>query len=158
MDAPCPLLRLFRPQVQLSYEETARKRKLVMKRIVLLAMLWVGVACSNGPAPVADVHQVQARDLAFDQTQLAVPAGAEVTVNLSNVGSLEHNWVLVQDGTDPATATPADAINAAASEILAGGKSTSLTFTAPAVGSYQYICTVPGHALAGMVGTLTVVP
>lgn len=149
---------MCRQQVRLSSEETERKRKLVMKRIVLLAMLWVGVACSSGPTPVADVHHVKARDLAFDQTQLAVPVGAEVTLNLTNVGALEHNWVLVNDAVEPALATPADAINQAASEILAGGKSTTLTFTAPAAGSYQYICTVPGHALAGMVGTLTVVP
>lgn len=129
-----------------------------MKRVVLLAMLWLGVACSSEPAPVADVLQVKARDLTFDQTQLAIPAGAEVTLNLTNEGALEHNWVLVHETVELATATAADAINQAASEVLAGGKSTKLTFTAPAAGSYQYICTVPGHALAGMVGKLTVVP
>lgn len=129
-----------------------------MKRIVLLALLWLGVACASEPAPVADVLNVKAQDLAFDQTQLAVPAGAKVTVNLTNTGSLEHNWVLVHEAVELATVTPADAINQAASEILAGGKSTTLTFTAPAPGSYQFICTVPGHAIAGMVGKLTVVP
>ena len=129
-----------------------------MKKVVLLAMLLVGVACSSEPAPVADVLHVKARDLTFDQTQLAVPAGVEVTLNLSNEGALEHNWVLVHETAELATATVADAINQAASEVLASGKSTTLTFTAPAAGSYQYICTVPGHALAGMVGKLTVVP
>ena len=129
-----------------------------MKKVVLLAMLLFGVACSSEPAPVADVLHVKARDLNFDQTQLAVPAGAEVTLNLTNEGSLEHNWVLVHEEAELATTTPADAINQAASEVLAGGKSTTLTFTAPEPGSYQYVCTVPGHALAGMVGKLTVVP
>lgn len=129
-----------------------------MKKVVLLAILLVGVACSSEPAPVADVLHVKARDLNFDQTQLSIPAGAEVTLNLTNEGSLEHNWVLVPETAELATTTPADAINQAASAVLAGGKSTTLTFTAPAAGTYQYICTVPGHALAGMVGKLTVVP
>lgn len=135
-----------------------RKRKLFMKRIMLLALLWLGVACASEPAPVADVLNVKAQDLAFDQTQLAVPAGAKVTVNLTNTGALEHNWVLVHEAVELTTVTAADAINQAASEILAGGKSTTLTFTAPAPGRYQFICTVPGHAIAGMVGKLTVVP
>ena len=129
-----------------------------MKKVVLLAILCLSVACASEPAPVADVLQVKARDITFDQTQLAVPAGAEVTLNFTNEGSLEHNWVLVHETAELATTTAADAINEAASEILAGGKSTTLTFTAPTAGSYQYICTVPGHALAGMVGKLTVVP
>ena len=40
--------------------------------------------------------------------------------------------------------------------VIPGGESATFTFTAPAAGTYQYVCTVPGHAPAGMVGTFTV--
>lgn len=131
---------------------------------MLLLMLWLVMGCSDKPAPadetvtVADVLAIKAQDLTFDRTQLAVAAGAEVTVNLTNTGALEHNWVLVANAVEPATATVADAINQAASDVLAGGRSTTFTFTAPAAGNYSFVCTVPGHAAAGMVGALTVVP
>lgn len=134
------------------------------KSVVLLLMLWLVMGCSDKPAPadeavtVTDVLAIKAQDLTFDRTQLAVPAGAEVTVNLTNTGALEHNWVLVAATVEPATATVADAINQAASDVLAGGRSTTFTFTAPAAGNYSFVCTVPGHAAAGMVGALTVVP
>ena len=45
-----------------------------------------------------------------------------------------------------------------ANTTLAGnGETVEVTFTAPkAPGVYTYICTFPGHFLAGMKGTLTV--
>jgi uncharacterized cupredoxin-like copper-binding protein len=40
---------------------------------------------------------------------------------------------------------------------IAPGESTTETFTAPSEpGDYAFLCVVPGHAEAGMVGTLTV--
>ncbi|MBX6351629.1 MAG: hypothetical protein IRZ11_09015, partial [Clostridia bacterium] len=32
------------------------------------------------------------------------------------------------------------------------------SYTFDEAGTYPYLCTVPGHAQAGMVGTVTVVP
>jgi nitrite reductase (NO-forming) len=42
------------------------------------------------------------------------------------------------------------------SGVLPAGDSNTFTFTAPAAGTYQIVCTVPGHALGGMVGDFTV--
>ena len=36
------------------------------------------------------------------------------------------------------------------------GEAITITFTAPAAGTYQVICNVPGHFSAGMEGLLTV--
>jgi len=44
----------------------------------------------------------------------------------------------------------------ASTKMLGPGETATVTFTAPAPGVYDYICTFPGHALAGMRGTLTV--
>jgi uncharacterized cupredoxin-like copper-binding protein len=47
--------------------------------------------------------------------------------------------------------------NVIAATALAGnGETVEVTFTVPAAGKYQFICTFPGHFIAGMVGTLVV--
>jgi uncharacterized cupredoxin-like copper-binding protein len=40
--------------------------------------------------------------------------------------------------------------------ILAPGKSATLSYTFKTAGRYEYLCTVPSHALAGMKGLLKV--
>lgn len=110
-------------------------------------------------------------NLAFDKTELSASAGQEVTVTFTNNSAVQqHNWVLVNGGEAEAQAVanagltaglennylPADGSNVLANtNVLNGGESGSVTFTAPAAGSYLYICTVPGHYPL-MQGTLTV--
>jgi azurin len=110
-------------------------------------------------------------NLAFDQTALTATSGQEVTLNFQNTSAVQqHNWVLVNGGEDVAAPIaeagltagasadylPADRANIIANtEVLDGGESGSVTFTAPAPGTYLYICTVPGHYPL-MQGTLTV--
>ncbi len=47
-------------------------------------------------------------------------------------------------------------ITGAQSGDVAPGSQKDVTFTAPAAGSYPFICAVPGHADLGMKGTLSV--
>jgi plastocyanin len=108
---------------------------------------------------------VTAQDtLKFEPATLSASAGAEATVNFKNAGAQQHNWVLTStaDADRVATEAAAKAGDAtgiagvlAAGKLLAGGSSEEIKFTAPAAGSYTYICTVPGHYQAGMKGTLT---
>ncbi len=109
--------------------------------------------------------------LAFEPTTLSATAGQEVTITFANGSTVQqHNWVLVNGGesvaqqiaADGITAgpgaeyLPADRANIIASTPLAdGGETVSVSFTAPAAGTYLYICTVPGHYPL-MQGTLTV--
>lgn len=110
-------------------------------------------------------------NLAFDKTTLTAAAGQQVTLNFKNNSAVQqHNWVLVKGGEDVAKPIadagltagaaaqflPADLSNVIAhTKVLNGGESESITFTAPAAGTYLYICTVPGHYPL-MQGTLTV--
>ena len=97
-------------------------------------------------------------ELYFDKDILTAKAGSEVTVKFINTaGALQHNWVLVPTGTETEIAmagTTAGADNAwipddsriiAQSPLVDPGDSASFTFTAPAAGSYIYVCTFPGH-------------
>jgi nitrite reductase (NO-forming) len=78
-------------------------------------------------------------DLAFDPTELTIPAGTDVTITLVNNGALEHNFVI-------------DALGVQSDTVSAGG-TTTVTINAEA-GDYEFYCGVPGHKEAGMVGTL----
>ena len=41
-------------------------------------------------------------------------------------------------------------------KLVNGGESGSASFAAPPAGTYTFLCTFPGHFVAGMKGTLTV--
>lgn len=136
-----------------------------MKRIVLLAMLALtavfATACggeNNEPAPAFSFDVTGNDNFVYEPAALTVKASSQVTVNFTASGALQHNWLLVTPGIDPTTASDTDALAGAVTGEIAGGTSKSITFTAPEVGSYTIICTVPGHAEAGMKGTLTVEP
>jgi plastocyanin len=80
--------------------------------------------------------------IAFDTTTLATKPG-EVTIDFSNPAALEHNVAIEQGGKQLAV-----------SATIAKGKTSVSAELAP--GTYTFLCTVPGHAEAGMEGTLTV--
>ena len=113
-----------------------------------------------------------ANTMTFDKTKLTVPTGAEVHLTLKNpatMATLPHNWVLVARGTEAKVAAEGLAKAPDAGFIIEGpnvlaytplappGKSSEVTFTAPAPGAYPYICTVPGHYMK-MKGVMTVTP
>jgi plastocyanin len=80
--------------------------------------------------------------LAFDKTSLTSKPG-KVTINFDNPAALEHNVAIEQGGKIIAE-----------SETLAKGETSVSADLAP--GTYTYLCTIPGHAEAGMEGTLVV--
>jgi plastocyanin len=81
-------------------------------------------------------------DIAFDTTTLSSKPG-KVTIDFDNPAALEHNVAIEQDGKQLAT-----------SPTIAEGKTSVTADLEP--GTYTFLCTVPGHAEAGMEGTLTV--
>lgn len=130
-----------------------KKYTILMLVLATAALLLAACGGDNGSTALSfegnDTFQ-------FTPSTATVSSGDEVEVTLTNVGALEHSWTLVGSDVDVATVTDAQAINSATTGTVPGGETGSVTFTAPAAGSYQFVCTVPGHAAAGMVGTLTV--
>ena len=109
-------------------------------------------------------------DMAYEPMSAAVKAGDKVTLNLVNENSAEgmlHNWVLVKLGSGQEVATAGIAAGAdklyvpendnviAASGLANPNETISLEFVAPAAGSYNYMCTYPGH-FPKMIGKLIV--
>ena len=97
--------------------------------------------------------------LQFDKSTLSVDSGSEVVMVFKNVSSVnQHNWVLVKAGTKDEVATggmtagsgndwipTGDDRIIAHSGLLDAGTSEEIRFTAPAAGTYQFVCTFPGH-------------
>ncbi len=135
----------------------------------LAAILLVAVAAGGcggndggGGEPTTDLS-VAMTDFAFEPADVTVPAGAETTVTLDNIGSVVHDWLVLREGRriEAEADLPDDAVLAdewvLVGDELERGNSATLTFTAPAEGVYQVICKVPGHFSAGMRGEMTVV-
>jgi plastocyanin len=80
----------------------------------------------------------------FAPKTIEIPAGATVRLTFRNRGWGMHDLQI--DGVEDAH------VQARPDQV------THLTFNAPPPGTYRYWCTLPGHAEAGMVGKLVVVP
>ncbi len=97
-------------------------------------------------------------DFEFTPSSWEVPAGAEVTITMTNDGTLEHEWVIMNLGTE-ATAPfdEDDEGNIYWEGEVEPGESETFTFTAPSEpGEYQIVCGTPTHLENGMIGTLLV--
>ena len=106
-----------------------------------------GAAAGGGKVPVngpGGTLQLAASptEIAYDKKELSSAPG-EVTIDFTNPAPLEHDVAIEKDGKE-----------IAGSELIAEGKTSVTTELAP--GTYTFLCTVPGHAEAGMEGTLTV--
>lgn len=124
-------------------------------------------AQSETTAPAANeaVLEITGNDLMkFDKTELRAKAGQKVKITLHHDGKLAkeamgHNLVILKSGTDIA-AFAAKAVDAKATDyipasesaniiahtkLIGGGESDTIEFTAPAAGTYPFLCSFPGH-------------
>lgn len=130
----------------------------------------VAAKVSPAKAVTADVKQaktivIKGSDaMQFDLKEIKVKAGQKVKLTLTHSGKLAkaamgHNWVLLKPGTDVAAfgskaaaareteyipKTEAASI-IAHTKLVGGGESDTIEFTAPAKGTYTFICSFPGH-------------
>ena len=126
------------------------------------------VVPTQPPATVVNLTiSVNGDALQFDDVSLTASSGAEVTVSFDNESSInQHNWVLVEAGTKDAVAAAGPGLDwmpfgdprvIASTHLLSPGESGEVRFTAPAPGTYQFVCTFPGHNVT-MFGDFVVIP
>lgn len=98
---------------------------------------------------------------------IVVPAGATVSIELVNADDdMAHGLAVTANGSASswmpmmaaAPAFPGAAVWFLGDPTAAGMHTGTLTFTAAAAGTYQYLCPLPGHAQEGMVGNFVVAP
>ncbi len=107
--------------------------------------MW-GQRTSQGSAPAAvddaDEIVVEATEMAFDPSSVEVAAGEPVNLTVTNVGRAFHDLTI-------------DELDLQVD--VASGQTATVGLEIDEPGEYVYYCSVPGHASAGMQGTLTVV-
>jgi azurin len=117
---------------------------------------------SAPPQSEAELISISAEGnrILFDTETITVSTGIEVTLTMSSSANTNaHNWVLIKadaDKIDVAAAglkagqandfvEPGDPRVIAYTASIFGGDSAQVTFTTPAVGTYTFVRTVPGH-------------
>lgn len=122
---------------------------------------------SSGFAQDCEVTVDSTDQMTFKQDEIVVSADCEeITLTLNHVGKLPantmgHNWVLaatadaqavvndgISAGLDNDYLKPDDERVLAATKIIGGGESTTITFglgDLDPAGNYQFFCTFPGH-------------
>jgi uncharacterized cupredoxin-like copper-binding protein len=130
-------------------------KKILSTTVLVLALSLILAACGAKKATL----NVSATDTGYDSPTYTVPAGAEVTLSLTNNGAVEHEFAILKKGehvTPPFGDKDEDKIFWELDGVDAG-QTKSDTFTAPTEpGEYDVICGIPGHIELGMVATLIV--
>jgi uncharacterized cupredoxin-like copper-binding protein len=116
----------------------SRVRLLSFAAVVIVASAFAGSALASRTHATATVN-VAASEFKFVLSKKTAAAPGTVTFNVVNKGHIAHDFKI--DGKKTALLQP--------------GKSAKLTVKLKA-GKYPYLCTVPGHAAAGMKGTFVV--
>lgn len=88
----------------------------------------------------ATTVQVKGGEFFFRLSTKSIPKPASVTFVFKNIGHVSHDFRI--DGKQ----TP----------LISPGKTAKLTVKLTKKGSFPYLCTVPGHAAAGMKGDFAV--
>jgi azurin len=112
---------------------------------------------------VAEVSLSGNDQMQFDKKEIRVKAGQRVKLTFTHSGQMAknvmgHNFVLLTQGTNinefgqaavkfpDNDYIPEDTQNVIAhTEMLGGGETTTIEFEAPAAGTYDFICSFPGH-------------
>lgn len=140
-------------------------RRLTLVAVVSFALIPIACGGDDDNDEGADATEIEAtmEEFHFTPTEWTVPAGEEITIELTNDGAVEHEWVILQQGVTIAAETD---LPETEEELLADfvywedevepGETKTVTFTAPQAGTYQVICAIEGHFAAGMTGTLSV--
>jgi P-type Cu+ transporter len=137
-----------RPEVQHRIEPSGPVRRLrdawFLGAIALAAFgLAGGVMAADRTIDASAQHvTVAARDLAFAPADVTITAGRNTVLTFRNDGSTFHDWEVEGFANVDAGARP--------------GQTQRMRFAIDGPGRYRILCTVPGHAAAGMVGTLVV--
>jgi nitrite reductase (NO-forming) len=97
-------------------------------------------AATSSAPPAGETLSVTATEFKFDPATLSASADTDVTIEVVNSGTIEHDFTV--DEVNVKIAVPAT-------------ETSSATVSLPA-GTYPFYCSVPGHKEAGMTGTLTV--
>lgn len=156
--------------------------KIITPLLFLILVPFLTSTAQNNQQSKADDENVRtieikgSNQMKFDVTKINATPGEQIRIVLTTVSNLPkiamaHNVVILKSGTDIEAFANASSVARnnnfiapelekqiiAATPLAGGGETVEVTFTVPKkTGNYTYICSFPGHFMAGMKGTLVV--
>jgi len=118
-------------------------KKFTVAAVVIAALTPAGVASAATAAPAraaATTISVSGKEFSFHLSKTSIPKPGTVTFRFRNAGTMEHDF----------------SIGGKKTPLIRPGKTAKLTVAFHEKGRFKYLCTVPGHAQAGMRGVFTV--
>ena len=146
------------------------------KYFALTAVFALGLLAATARAQEQKAISISGADqMKYDTTSIDAQVDQTLAITLTNDGSMPkvamaHNLVILRPGTDVAAFLAAAAKHPAdeyfpaemkdrvlaRTRLLGPGESDTVTFTPIKPGTYEYLCTFPAHAAAGMRGVIAV--
>ena len=132
---------------------------IVMSIIAIIVAVNAGGSSStesvSGGSSAAESLEADLSEFAFSFSSSTIVADSDISVALTNVGLVEHNFAVLREGANPANeANISDAMVIADLGTISGSESGAGSLNlAPA--TYLVVCLIPGHFDAGMSAELT---
>jgi Cu+-exporting ATPase len=117
---------------------------LVGVAVIALAIAGGVLAADRAFDGVSQRVAITGRDFRFEPAEVTVRAGEWVVVEFTNDDTVIHDWMVEGIPNVDVPARP--------------GQTARLRFVLDTPGTYMVMCSIPGHAEAGMVGMLVVAP
>ena len=118
-----------------------------------LGLVRASAAKANAKATIITVTAGKPSELAFKLSKLSsLPLGA-LTFKVKNSGLVPHDFKVC---SIPAKSSAKNACVGKTTKLLKPGQSAILTVTLTKKGTYEFLCSVPGHAAGGMKGLIGV--
>jgi uncharacterized cupredoxin-like copper-binding protein len=123
------------------------RRAIVGLVAVVMVVAIVSLAGGSSTGASSGAAAIVLEDFHFTPNRLDTKVGVPLTVRLTNLGTQQH------DLNFPSLHMPSlDGVES----ILAPGETTTVTLEFDQPGTHTFICTLPGHAAAGMTGAVYV--
>jgi uncharacterized cupredoxin-like copper-binding protein len=106
----------------------------------LMLVPLAGAHADRQTRSTATTVQVKGGEFFFKLSTKSITKPGKVTFVFNNIGHVQHDFD----------------INGKKTTLISPGKKATLVVTFKKKGKFTYICTVPGHAAAGMKGVFTV--
>jgi len=125
------------------------KRSSPVRLAAVLLIPFAAAGCQGQSNGAGGSGEIVLEDMRFTPNQIYAKVGIPLTVRLTNKGTERHDLnfeALHMPGL------------AGVEAILEPGETRTITLTFDQPGSHTFICTLPGHAAAGMTGAAFVTP
>ncbi len=125
------------------------KRVLGLALVGLIAIVATSACSGSSSAGVGGTSTIVLEDMRFTPNRIDAKVGVPLTLQLTNKGTERHDLnfqSLHMPGLD------------GVESILEPGETRTITLTFDQPGTHTFICTLPGHAAAGMTGAAYVTP